>query len=295
MKGWEGIDAFVAVAEVGNFTGAAVRLKVSTSQVSREIRRLEQRLGIRLFVRNTRRVALTECGRLLEQRCRRLIDDRDDAFEVITSGRDPIRGHIRLTCPIAYGERIIVPIVAQFLAAHPEVSAEIELTDRVLDLVADGVDLGIRTGHTEEKRLVGVKLGSRSLHLCAAPAYIERYGAPSAVSEVLGHACLLGTARHWQFRTADQNINLVPEGKWRCNSGSAVLGAALQGLGICQLPDFYVEDHLRAGRLVELLGAERPTDQAIWAVSPRRSRLQSKISALVEFISANLGRGRPSL
>jgi len=146
MKGWEGIDAFVAVAEVGNFTKEAARLKVSTSQVSREIKRLEERLGIRLFVQNTRRVALTECGRLLEQRCRRLIDDRDDAFEVLTSGKDPIRGYIRLTCAIAYGERIIVPIVARFLAVHPEVSAEIELTDRVLDLVADGIDLGIRTG-----------------------------------------------------------------------------------------------------------------------------------------------------
>ncbi|UZE50670.1 LysR family transcriptional regulator [Rhodopseudomonas sp. P2A-2r] len=288
MQSWEGLDALVAVAEAGNFTRAASRLGVSISQVSREITRLEERLGSKLLVRNTRRVALTEIGRLFEQRCRQLIDDREAAFDSVTSGKDAIKGLIRLTCAISYGERTIAPIIGRFVAEHPEISVDMELTNRVLDLVADGMDLAVRIGEVTDTRLGRVQLGSRSLHVCASPAYVERHGAPTSSSDIDAHACLLGTAQRWQFKTAGQDNYIAPQGRWRCNSGFAVLDAAIQGLGLCQLPDFYVQDHLRDGTLVELLAEERPADQAIWAVFPKRSPQPSRIAALINFLQENI-------
>jgi DNA-binding transcriptional LysR family regulator len=175
-----------------------------------------------------------------------------------------------------------------YLYHHPDVSVEIELTNRVLDLVADGIDLAVRIGDIADTRLSRTQLGSRSLHVCAAPSYVERHGAPSTASEINTYACLLGTIQRWQFRISDQDIQITPQGRWRCNSGFAVLDAVIQGLGICQLPDFYVEDHLRRGTLVELLASERPSDQTIWAVGPKRSQQQLRVSALVDFLTANI-------
>src|SRR5262245_23489293 len=180
MQSWEGLDAFVAVAETGNFTRAASRLGVSISQVSREINRLEERFGTQILLRNTRRVALTENGRLFERRCRQLIDDREAAFDSVISGKDAIKGLIRLSCAVAYGERTITPIIGRFLTEHPGINVDIELTHRVLDLVADGMDLAVRIGEITDTRLGRIQLGSRSLHVCAAPAYVERRGAPTA-------------------------------------------------------------------------------------------------------------------
>jgi DNA-binding transcriptional LysR family regulator len=174
------------------------------------------------------------------------------------------------------------------VAEHPEISVDIELTNRVLDLVADGMDLAVRIGEITDTRLGRVQLGSRSLHVCAAPAYVERHGAPASSSDISAHPCLLGTAQRWQFKTAGQDNQINPQGRWRCNSGFAVLDAAIQGLGICRLPDFYVQNHLRDGTLVELLAAERPSDQAIWAVFPKRSPQPSRIAALIRFLQANV-------
>jgi DNA-binding transcriptional LysR family regulator len=286
MDRWEGLDALVAVAETGNFTRAASRLGVSTSQVSREINRLEERLGTQLVSRNTRRVALTESGRLFEQRCRQLIDDRDAAFDTFASAKDAIKGHINLTCSVAYGERTITPLIGRFMAEHPGISVKIELTNRVLDLVAEGMDLGVRTGEVADARLGRMQIGSRSLHLCAAPSYIERCGTPATASDISAHACLLGSAAQWHFKNGDQEILVTPQGRWRCNSGVAILDAAIQGLGICQLPDYYVQHHLNDGTLVELLTNERPSDEAIWAVFQKRPQQQSKITALITFLKA---------
>ena len=286
MHRWEGLDALVAVAETGNFTRAAQRLGVSTSQVSREITRLEERLGTQLVSRNTRHVALTESGRLFEQRCRQLIDDRDAALDAIVSGKDGIKGHVYLTCSVAYGEQTIVPLIGRFLAEHPGISVKIELTNRVLDLVADGIDLGVRTGEIADTRLGRMQIGSRSLHLCAAPSYVKRYGTPTTASELDIHTCLVGSAQQWHFKSEGRDIQITPQGRFRCNSGFAILGAAIQGLGICQLPDFYVQKHLSDGTLVELLPTERPADEAIWVVFQKRPRQQAKITALIDFLMA---------
>lgn len=291
MGGWDGIETFIAVCETEGFSSAAARLGVSTSHVSREIARLEDRLQVRLLYRTTRQVSMTDAGRAFLERCRRLVEEREEMFAAISERDGAPRGHLRLTCSIAYGERFIVPLVNQFMAAHPQLSVTIDLTNRLVDLVGEGFDLAVRTGTSlGDTRLVAVRLASRTRHLCAAPAYLERHGTPMALADLPAHDCLIGTADIWYFSDGERPVEFRPRSQWRCNSGFAVLDAARQGLGLCQLPDFYVEPHLAAGTLVSLLEANRPPDEGIWAVYPHRRHLSPKVALLVEYLKARIGR-----
>ena len=168
MSRWEGLDEFVAVAETGRFTAAAERLGLSSSHVSRQVARLEERLQTRLFC-STRRVALTEAGQTFLQHCQRLVDARDEALRAVNDLTGEPKGLLRMTCAVAYGERFIVPLVNQFMARHPQLRVEIELSNRPLDLVHEGLDLAIRLGRLQDSRLVATRLAPRVMYLCAAP------------------------------------------------------------------------------------------------------------------------------
>jgi len=271
MNRWEGLDEFVAVVECGSFMRAAERLRVSSSHVSRQIARLEERLQARLLYRTTRRVSLTEAGHTFFARCQRLIEERDDAFLAISDLHSAPTGLLRMTAAVAYGERFIVPLVNEFMARHPQLRVDIELSNRTLDLVQEGYDLAIRLGKLGESRLVAARIAPRAMYLCAAPGYLERYGRPHTLSELARHNCLIGTS-----------------GNWRCNSGQAVLDAALRGFGLCQLPDYYVLEPLRRGELVSLLEANQPPDTAVWAVYPQRRYPLPKVRLLVEALKVGL-------
>ncbi len=291
MGSWDGIDSFIAVCETESFSAAATRLGVSTSHVSREVARLEDRLQVRLLYRTTRRVSVTDAGRTFLERCRRLVEERDEAFSTISERDGAPRGHLRLTCSIAYGERFIVPLVNRFLLTHPQLSVSIDLTNRIVDLVGEGFDLAVRTGTSlDDSRLIAVRLASRRRHLCAAPAYLDRHGSPVSLDDLPRHASLTGTAEFWHFSENGRQVEFRPTGNWRCNSGFAVLDAARQGLGLCQLPDFYVEADLAAGTLVSLLETNRPPDEGIWAVYPHRRHLSPKVSLLVDYLKSHVGR-----
>ncbi len=285
---WEGIDCFVAVADTSSFTRAASQLGISISQVSREVSRLEARLGAQLLKRTTRRVSLTETGRLFEQRCRRLIAERDDAFDALTANDREVKGHLRLTCPVAYGERQIIPLINRFMADFPAISIHVELSNSVLDILSEGFDLAIRIDEAPDRRLARTLLASRTLYCCAAPDYLRRRGVPSSLSELDLHDALQGSARHWHFMSNGHEQLITPRSRWRCNSGFAVVEAALDGLGICQLPDFYVASHLGSGALIEILQSHRPRDQEIMAVYPVRSRQPVAVTSLIDFIRSGL-------
>lgn len=287
---WEGIESFVTVAEHGSFTRAATLLSISISQVSREISRLEARLGVQLLARTTRSLSLTEAGRLFEQRCRRLILDRDDAFAAFTANDHVVKGHVRLTCPVAYGEQAILPIINRFLAQYAEVSAYVELDNHMLDIVSEGFDMAIRVGAQPDPRFVRTVLSSRTLHCCASPAYLARRGSPRSIAELDQHECLRGSAPNWRFSSEGRNLLVTPHARWRCNSGFAVAQAALDGLGLCQLPDFYVASHLLSGALVEILPEARPPNQEIVAVYPNKARTPAALVTLVDFIRAELAK-----
>jgi DNA-binding transcriptional LysR family regulator len=292
MNRWEGLDEFVAVAECGQFTAAAERLSLSSSQVSRQIARLEERLQTRLFYRSTRRVALTEAGQTFLQHCQRLQDAREEALRAVGDlGSEP-KGLLRMTCAVAYGERFIVPLMTDFMVQHPQLRVDIELSNRTLDLLGDGLDLAIRLGRLQDSRLVAVRLAPRQMYLCGAPSYLQRYGRPHSLSELSQHNCLIGSSDLWSFQASDRDVSVRVHGNWRCNSGQAVLEATLRGIGLCQLPDYYVLEYLRSGALVSLLDNQQPPDTAVWAIYPQQRHLSPKVRQLVDFLKKGLGQRR---
>ena len=294
MNRWEGLDEFIAVAEAGQFTAAAQRIGLSSSQVSRQIARLEERLQTRLFYRSTRKVALTEAGQTFLQHCQRLVDARDEAMRAISDLTGEPKGLLRMTCAVAYGERFIVPLVNAFMARHPQLRVDIELSNRPLDLVHEGLDLAIRLGRLQDSRLVATRLAPRVMYLCAAPSYLERYGRPHSLSELARHNCLVGSSDQWTFQQDGKEQSLRVQGNWRCNSGQAVLDAALRGFGLCQLPDYYVLDHLKSGELVSLLEQHRPPNTAVWALYPQQRHLSPKVRQLVDALRDGLASTHPA-
>lgn len=288
MNRWEGMDEFVAVAECGQFTAAAERLGLSSSQISRQVARLEERLQTRLFYRSTRKVSLTEAGQTFLQHCQRLQDGREEALRAIGDLSSEPKGLLRMTCAVAYGERFIVPLVNEFIAQHPQLRLELELTNRPLDLLQEGLDLAIRLGSLHDERLVATRLAPRVMYLCAAPAYLQRYGRPHSLSELAQHNCLIGSRDQWLFQQAGREQTLRVQGNWRCNSGEAVLDAALRGFGLCQLPDYYVQPHLHSGALVALLPAQQPPNSAVWALYSQQRHLSPKVRQLVEHLKNGL-------
>lgn len=292
MSGWDGIDEFVAVAEAGNFSRAAERLRVSSSHVSRSVARLEDRLQARLFYRTTRKVSLTESGRAFLARCQRLAEERDEAFLAVGDLQGDVQGDVkgllRMTCATSYGEQFVVPLVNDLLERHPQLSVEIELTNRTLDLVQEGFDLAIRLGRLTESSLVATRIAPRVMHLCASPAYLERHGTPDRLAALAAHQCLTGTADNWLFDDGGREWLFRPRGRWRCNSGYSVLDAALRGFGLCQLPDYYVKAPIADGRLVALLDRHRPPNTAVWAVYPQKRHVPPKVHAAIRHLKEGL-------
>ncbi|PLR23900.1 LysR family transcriptional regulator [Caulobacter zeae] len=289
MSRWDGIDEFVATAEAESFSQAARRLGLSTSGVSREVARLEERLQTRLLYRTTRRVSLTDAGRAFLARCRDLIHDRDEALAAVGEEDGEVKGLLRMTCSSAYGERYVAPAVNAFMLLHPKLSVYLELDDAVRDIVSEGFDLAIRFGRLTDSRLIAKRLASRTRRLCASPDYLARAGTPATIADLETHAGVLGAADTWPFREGEREIAFKPQGRFRCNSGQAVLDAALQGLGICQLPNFYVDPAIAAGRLVPLLEDATPADEGVWAVYPHLRLLPAKVRLLVEHLERGLG------
>lgn len=285
---WDGIDEFVAVAEAGGFTRAAERLGTSPSHVSRQIMRLEDRLQSRLFYRSTRNVTLTETGRTLLGHCQRLVEERKEAFRLVTEAQEEPAGVLRMTCAVAYGERFIVPLVNDFIEKHPRVEVDLNLTNVTVDLVHDGYDLAVRLGRLAPSSLTAVRLAPRKMFLCASPAYVERHGAPQSLAELAEHRCLIGTSDVWTFQKEGSEWTFRARGGWRCNSGPAVLDAGLRGFGLCQLPDYYVTGHIAAGRLVSLLPEHQPPGTGVWALQPQRRHQPAKVRLMIRHLRAGL-------
>ena len=288
MSRWSGLDEFVCVAELGHFSGAAQRLGVSSSHISRQIARLEDRLQTRLFYRSTRRVTLTEAGRTFLQHCQHLQDARDEAIQAVTDLSSEPKGLLRMTCSVAYGEEFIMPLVNEFMQQYPQLRIEMALTNQTVDLLHGQFDLAIRLGRLQDSRLVATRLAPRRMFLCAAPAYLDHHGAPHSLSELPRHNCLTGSTDTWTFLESGREIPVRIQGNWRCNSGRAVLDAALRGFGLCQLPDYYVQEHLRSGALRSLLTQHQPPHTAVWALYPQQRHLSPKVRKLVDHLKSGL-------
>ncbi|MEP7222958.1 MAG: LysR substrate-binding domain-containing protein [Novosphingobium sp.] len=287
MSKWQGIDEFLAVAAASSFTRGAGVIGMSPTHVSRAIQTLEHRLQAQLFHRTTRTVRLTDAGRVFLDHCRRIAQETDEAIALIGERGEP-QGELRVTCSTAMGERFIAPLIRRFAMQHPGLSVSIELTNRVVDLLVEGFDLAIRTGRAVDPSLIGMRVASRRLHTCAAPSYLARAGRPDSVSALAGHECIVGSSQTWHFQEHGESIEHKPAGRFRCNSGHAVMEACVAGLGICQLPDFYVTPWLRHGMVELLLEDARPEEQPIWAVYPQRRHLSPKIQLVIDDLRREL-------
>jgi DNA-binding transcriptional LysR family regulator len=285
---WDGVSEFVYVAEHESFTLASKKMAISTAQVSRQISALEQRLNVKLFYRTTRKVSLTEEGRIFYQHCRSVLDGLEAAERAIANLQTKPQGKVKLTAPVTYGEQQILPLVNDFMQQYSDVEVSAYLSNQQVDLVEEGYDLAIRLGKLGDSSMMAKKLGSRTNHVCASPEYLDKHGIPHSLSELIKHSCLLGSLDYWRFREGGKEKNIRVTGRLRYNSGFSLVDAALKGLGIVQLPDYYVQQHLQNGDLVTLLDNYREPEEGIWAVYPQNRHLSPKIRLLVDYLAEQL-------
>ncbi|WP_028767374.1 LysR substrate-binding domain-containing protein [Shewanella fidelis] len=288
MFNWEGVSEFVAVAEAESFTKASQRLGISTAQVSRQISALETRLAAKLFHRTTRKVSVTEVGRIYYQHCRQVLDGLEEAERAITNLQTSPRGLLKITAPVTYGEMTIAPLVNDFAALYPELEVKLNLSNQKLDLVDEGYDLAIRLGHLEDSSMMAKKLSSRTQYVCASPDYLSTYGIPHSLSELDQHNCLIGTMDYWRFQENGKTRNVRVKGSLSCNSGHALVDAAIKGIGIVQLPDYYVLPYIESGELTALLEQNRQPEEGIWALYPQNRHLSPKVRMLLEHLNNGL-------
>ena len=293
---WDGVSEFVYVAEYESFTRAAKELGISTAQVSRQISALEKRLNIKLLYRTTRKVSLTEEGRVFYQHCRSVLDGLDAAEQAVSNLQSKPQGMIKLTAPVTYGEQQLLPLVNDFMMQYSDIEVTAFLSNQKIDLIDGGYDLAIRIGKLSDSTMIAKKLSHRTNFVCAAPSYLDKYGIPHALSELNQHNCLLGTRNYWHFidtnpsasAYSDKERNLRVSGSIQYNSGHSLVDAALKGLGIVQLPDYYVQKYLESGDLISLLDNYREPEESIWAIYPHNRQLSPKIRLLVDYLAEHL-------
>lgn len=284
MRAWDGVDVFVDVVRFGSFSAAARHRALSTAFVSRAVSGLEQRLNTQLLHRTTRRLRLTEAGRIYYEHACALLDGFDAAELALASFQQELRGEIRISLATTYGERYVAPLINVFLRQHPQLHGHMDFSNRRVDLVDEGYDLAVRTGPVDDANLVARQLGRRTLYVVGSPAYLAEQPAPDDLSDLASHRCLIGSSPNWLFADGDRLKPHPVHGSYRANAGHVLLDAALQGMGLAQLPDFYVEDHLHAGRLQAVLEHRRQRDGAVWLVYPRSRHQSPKVRQLTEFL-----------
>jgi DNA-binding transcriptional LysR family regulator len=287
---FQAFTAFARVVEAGSFVGASERMGVSVSAVSRQVAELEAHLDVRLLNRTTRRLSLTEAGQGFYDRCVQLLADLDEAEIAVTSASIVPRGTLRLTCSATLASRHLAPAVAAFALRHPQMRFDVEISERVVDLVEEGFDLAVRVGSTGSQNLVGRKIGTTRMLCCASPAYLERHGEPLAPEDLARHVCMsyeyLPNRNVWSFRDPaggrDRNVRIADA--FHANNGRFLEALAAEGAGISREPDFIVGPDVRAGRLKPILLAFEPPPLPIYVVYPSRRHLSAKVRAFADFL-----------
>jgi DNA-binding transcriptional LysR family regulator len=284
---------FVRTVEQGSFSAAARALSLSPSAVSRQIAALEDHLGVRLLNRSSRRVTLTEEGRTFHERCLRIVAEIDDVQAQMAHMAQHVQGTLRVTATVAFAKAHLLPLFPEFLKLYPELALHLELTDRLVDLAEEGVDVAIRfTEQVEDESLVARRLVHNRRVVVAAPSYLALHGTPRVPEDLLSHNCLrmysVSSFNDWEFANEDGTRVLEVQGNFEANSADAVYHAALAGLGVARLSLYLVHADLEAGRLVRLLPAYTHEKADILAVYPHRRNLSPKVRAFVDFLAEHL-------
>lgn len=283
---------FAAVVDGGSFVQAADALDMSKPTVSRHVAELEQRLGVRLLQRTTRKLSLTEEGRLFYGRCKTVLADVEVAEEEITAKSIAVKGLIKVNVPVSFGLLELAPLWPDFMTKYPDVELDITLADRIVDLVEEGYDLAVRIARLPNSSLISRKLASTRLVLCASPGYLKKHGKPKHPSELAEHAVLsyslLATGDHWDFEGPEGSVSVTVKPAMRTNSGDTCIAAARKSKGVVLQPSFMVNADLRSGALVELMPTYRSVEFGIFAVYPTRQYVSPKVRALIDFLSKAL-------
>jgi DNA-binding transcriptional LysR family regulator len=292
----EELASFVAVAEASSFTDAARKIGRDATVISRRVGQLEQRLGVRLLSRTTRRVAMTEVGALYYRRVRGLLDDLDSASLEASNFAASPQGLLRVSLPVTFGRRWVAPLLPAFIAQHPRIRVDARFIDRYVDVVAEGIDVAIRVGSLRDSSLTARKIASFRNLLVAAPAYVAAHGQPATPDELANHACLGFTSNpswpDWTLKKDGQRKTVRPTGPLVADSSEALLLAAIAGAGIILTPDWLAGPAMRAGELVEILpGWQGSEEGGVYAIMPPGRLVPTKTRVFVDEITRSIQAG----
>ncbi|MGH6860861.1 MAG: LysR family transcriptional regulator [Phyllobacterium sp.] len=289
-----GIQEFVAVVDAGGFSAAAEKLHLSRSAVGKTIARLEERLGVRLCQRTTRSFALTGDGHTFYEHCLRILAAMDTAQTAVSSGRKEPDGRLRLSLPVLFGRRCVGPILFDLARRHPRLRFEISLTDRPVDLVAEGYDLAVRNaGLPDTSDLIARRVARQRMTVCASPSYLAAHGTPDSLQTLPGHAAVLygqnGTIRSWLFPDGRNGYATVPmHSRMVLDDLETVADAAADGLGLAWLPCWLIRDRIKEGKLVRLLPHVDPMVFDTYALWPKAPFMPSRLRVLIDALAAGL-------
>lgn len=294
-----GMQVFARVAALGSLSAAARALGMSQTMATKHIAAIEDRLGVKLLHRTTRRLALTEAGRRFLDSTERILAEIEEAEAAASADRLEARGTLRVNVPVSFGTREVAPLLPDFARSHPSVTVDLGLNDRVVDLIEEGWDLAVRIGRLAESAMIARKLSPCRTALCAAPAYLAARGMPHRVADLRDHNCLgytlseaLGSDR-WSFG-ADGEVTVPVSGNLRANNGDALVAAAVAGQGLIYQPTFLVSSEVRAGRLVSL-ALDHPAVElpGVFALYPADRRPPAKVRAFIDFLAQRFGSAPP--
>ncbi|MDO3666440.1 LysR family transcriptional regulator [Acinetobacter higginsii] len=286
----EDFQFFIRVADLGSISKAAQDANISVSVASQKLQRLEQNLQLRLFHRTTRKLTLTDEGRVLLEHGRHWIADFIHLQESLKLKDRPLTGTLRITTSATFGTKVLMPVIAEFALLHPELKIHLDLNDQNIDLIQQGMDLAIRIGQLKSSSLVAKRLSTNQRLLCASPAYLQQYGVPTTLSDLKLHRCILqqhghGLTDQWHLINAEGQVEQVHvEGYFATNSGEGVRQAALAGLGISNHSIWHVAEDLASGRLVQVLPDYPIETTAIYAVFPHRELIAPKVQRFLDYL-----------
>jgi DNA-binding transcriptional LysR family regulator len=288
------IESFVAVSIKGSLTAAAAAEGLAPAVIGRRIDALEERLGVKLLVRTTRRISLTHEGSAFLEDAQRLLVDLANAEASVSAGGLQASGHLRITAPAGFGRRHVAPLVPRFVGQHPEVSLSLNLSDRLVDLVNEGFDCAIRVGDLPDSSLVSVRLADNRRLCVASPAYLQRRGRPTRPEDITRHDCLTlsseaSQTRGWAFMMDHQLSHVRPPTRLDCSDGQVLHAWCLEGLGLAWRSWWEVESDVRAGRLLSVLDEYAAPPNGIYAVFAQRKHLPLRLRLWIDFVKDAYG------
>jgi DNA-binding transcriptional LysR family regulator len=284
---------YVRVVDENSFAAAARHFRFSPSVVSAHVQELEDRLGVRLLNRTTRRLNLTDVGRVYYERCKQIIAEIEEAEQMASELQVAPRGVLRITAVPAFSVMHLAPAIADFTALYPEISVELTLNDRFVDLVEAGLDLAIQREPSSESNLIARRIVRVRTVLCGAPAYLDRRGTPLLPADLAAHNCLTGPPSNSRWRLVDaegHEQTLEVSGNLYSNSNQVLRAAALEGQGLILVPVFLVGEDLRNGGLVPVLDGYAPDEVSVYALYPHSRHLSAKVRVFIDFLVARFAR-----